>query len=121
MSELLLPIVGAAVLGGAAAGLLGTLVLGFRMPFLAIFTAHAALAGAILAFSFAMLEVSDSLILAQTQDYYPITKQIYTLAGIADTQNLAAALGMFGMGLLTATLVGANLLLGRRLGALFRV
>jgi len=49
MSELLLPIVGAAVLGGAAAGLLGTLVLGFRMPFLAIFTAHAALAGAILA------------------------------------------------------------------------
>jgi len=79
------------------------------------------LAGAILAFSFAMLEVSDSLILAQTQDYYPITKQIYTLAGIADTQNLAAALGMFGMGLLTATLVGANLLLGRRLGALFRV
>ena len=79
------------------------------------------LAGAILAFSFAMLEVSDSLILAQTQDFYPITKAIYTLAGIADTTNLAAALGTFGMLLLTATLVGANLLLGKRLGAMFRV
>ncbi len=79
------------------------------------------LAGAILAFSFAMLEVSDSLILAQTEAYYPITKAIYTLAGLTNTQNLAAALGMFGMGLLTATLILANLLLGKRLGAMFRV
>lgn len=79
------------------------------------------LAGAILAFSFAMLEVSDSLILAQTQEFYPITKAIYTLAGIADTTNLAAALGTFGMLLLTATLIGASLLLGKRLGAIFRV
>jgi len=79
------------------------------------------LAGAILAFSFAMLEVSDSLILAQTQQYYPITKAIYTLAGLADTTNLAAALGAFGMVLLTATLILANLLLGKRLGAMFRV
>jgi iron(III) transport system permease protein len=79
------------------------------------------LAGAILAFSFAMLEVSDSLILAQTPPYYPITKTIYTLASVADTQNLAAALGMFGMVLLTATLAAASLLLGRRMGAMFRV
>ncbi len=48
-ADLLLSILGAAVLGGAAAGLLGALVLGFRLPFLAVFTAHAALAGAILA------------------------------------------------------------------------
>ncbi|HEY5778538.1 MAG TPA: hypothetical protein VIT00_07345, partial [Terrimicrobiaceae bacterium] len=34
------------------------------------------LAGALLAFSFAMLEVSDSLILAQRQQDYPITKAI---------------------------------------------
>ena len=79
------------------------------------------LAGAILAFSFAMLEVSDSLILAQTSDFYPITKAIYALAGVADTTNLAAALGTFGMLLLTATLILANLLLGKRLGAMFRV
>ena len=35
--------------------------------------------GSVLAFSFAMLEVSDSLILAQKQLYYPITKAIYEL------------------------------------------
>ncbi|MBN2713216.1 MAG: iron ABC transporter permease, partial [Planctomycetes bacterium] len=39
------------------------------------------LAGAILCFSFSMLEVSDSLILAQTEMYYPITKAIYALMG----------------------------------------
>jgi len=79
------------------------------------------LAGAILAFSFAMLEVSDSLILAQTAAHYPITKQIWELVGPADTQHVAAALGMFGMGLLAGTLILANLLLGKRLGAMFRV
>jgi iron(III) transport system permease protein len=79
------------------------------------------LAGSILTFSFAMLEVSDSLILAQTREFYPITKQIYEMAGLADTEFTAAALGTFGMALLTATLLGANLLLGKRMGAMFRV
>ena len=37
------------------------------------------IAGAILCFSFAMLEVSDSLILALQEQYYPITKAIYAL------------------------------------------
>jgi manganese/iron transport system permease protein len=36
----------AAMLGGASAGALGIWITGLRMPFLAIFTAHAALAGA---------------------------------------------------------------------------
>ncbi len=36
-------------------------------------------AGAVLCFSFAMLEVSDSLILALKEQHYPITKAIYTL------------------------------------------
>lgn len=40
-------ILAAAVLGGASAGLLGVLVVGLRMPFLAVATAHAALAGAV--------------------------------------------------------------------------
>jgi len=39
-------IVLAAILGGASAGALGVWVTGLRMPFLAVFTAHAALAGA---------------------------------------------------------------------------
>ncbi|MHC4716113.1 MAG: ABC transporter permease [Planctomycetota bacterium] len=79
------------------------------------------LAGSILAFSFSMLEVSDSLILAQAEAHYPITKEIYSLVSLADMTNRAAALGTFGMLLLTGTLILANLLLGRKLGALFRV
>ncbi len=42
------PVLAAAVLGGSCAGLLGVLVVGLRMPFLAVCTAHAALAGAVL-------------------------------------------------------------------------
>jgi iron(III) transport system permease protein len=41
------------------------------------------LVGALLAFSFAMLEVSGSLILAQRQQDYPITKAIYELYQVA--------------------------------------
>lgn len=42
------PILAAAVLGGGSAGLLGIFVVGMRMPFLAVASAHAALAGAVL-------------------------------------------------------------------------
>lgn len=42
------PILAAAVLGGGLAGLLGIFVVGLRMPFLAVASAHAALAGAVL-------------------------------------------------------------------------
>ena len=37
----------AAFLGGGSAGLLGIFVIGLRMPFIAVFSAHAALAGAV--------------------------------------------------------------------------
>ncbi len=80
------------------------------------------IAGAVLAFSFCMLEVSDSLMLAQRADYYPITKAIYELSQMIGTGRfLASALGVWAMVFLAATLVGATLLLGKRLGALFRV
>jgi len=80
------------------------------------------IAGGILAFSFAMLEVSDSLILAQQQRHYPITKAIYELFGrLGDGQYVASAMGVWAMALLTVTLVGAGVLLGKRLGAIFRV
>lgn len=81
------------------------------------------IAAAVLTFSFHMLEVSDSLILAQTPDYYPITKQIYRLAtstGSPDATNQAAAMGVYGIVLLGATMGIASLLLGRRLGMVFR-
>jgi iron(III) transport system permease protein len=80
------------------------------------------IAGALLAFAFAMLEVSDSLILAQQQRFWPITKAIYDLSGrLADGPYIAAALGVWAMVLLTLTILSANRLLGRRMGAIFRV
>jgi len=80
------------------------------------------LASGVLVFAFAMLEVSDSLILAQRPQDYPITKQIYVLftSGTGDAAHAAAALGAYGMVLLGGTMALASALLGRRLGAIFR-
>lgn len=80
------------------------------------------IAGALLAFSFAMLAVSEPLILAQQQADYPITKAIYTfLNRLGDGPYIASAMGVWGMALLTVTLVGASVLLGKKLGSIFRV
>ncbi|MBS3821134.1 MAG: iron ABC transporter permease, partial [Phycisphaerae bacterium] len=80
------------------------------------------IAAAVLTFTFTMLEVSDSLVLAQRAADYPITKQIYDLftSGTQDSNNLAAALGVYGMILLGGTMGVASLLLGKKLGAIFR-
>jgi iron(III) transport system permease protein len=80
------------------------------------------IAGAILAFSFAMLEVSDSLVLAQKQAFYPITKAIMELFQLlGDGKFVASALGVWAMVFLGTVIAGLTLLLGRRLGTLFRV
>lgn len=80
------------------------------------------IAGALLAFSFAMLEVSDSLILAQKQVFYPITKAIFELFQLlGDGRFLASALGVWAMVFLGVTIVGMSVLLGKKLGAIFRV
>ena len=80
------------------------------------------LAGGLLAFAFAMLEVSDSLVLAQKQIYYPITKAIYELFQLlGDGKLIASALGVWAMVLLGIALTGLTLLMGKKLGALFRV
>ncbi|MEE2709641.1 MAG: iron ABC transporter permease [Gemmatimonadota bacterium] len=79
-------------------------------------------AGGILAFAFAMLEVSDSLILAVKEQYYPITKAIYALMGrIADGPYMASALGMLGMALLAGSLLITGKVLGKKMGELFKV
>jgi iron(III) transport system permease protein len=79
-------------------------------------------AGGLLAFSFAMLEVSDSLILAQRESDYPITKAIYVLfERLGDGPGIASAMGVWAMALLAVTLVGASVLMGRKMGAIFRV
>jgi iron(III) transport system permease protein len=80
------------------------------------------IAGALLAFSFSMLEVSDSLMLAQREDFYPITKTIYELFQLIGTgKYIASALGVWAMMFLTVTIIGSSLILGRKLGAIFRV
>ncbi len=78
-------------------------------------------AGAVMAFAFAMLEVSDSLILAQQAEHFPITKAMYTLLGtLGNGTSLAAALGVWAMLFLAVALIGAMRLAGKR-GGLFRV
>ena len=80
------------------------------------------IAGTILTFSFAMLEVSDSLILAMRDQYAPITKMIYQLMGRIepDAPSVACALGVVGMVILAGSLLIAGRLLGRKMGQLFR-
>ena len=78
-------------------------------------------AGAILAFAFAMLEVSDSLILAQQEQHFPITKAIYSLLStLGNGTELAAALGVWAMVFLSVAIIGAAILAGKR-GGLFKV
>ena len=80
------------------------------------------IAGTILTFSFAMLEVSDGLILAMREQFYPLTKMIYSVMGRIDPNSpgVACALGVVGMVILTASLLVAGSILGRKMGQLFR-
>jgi iron(III) transport system permease protein len=80
------------------------------------------LAGGLLAFAFAMLEVSDSLVLAQKQHDFPITKAIYELfQSMGEGRFVASALGVWAMVFLALTIFATSRLLGKKLGALFRV
>ncbi|HMI86185.1 MAG TPA: iron ABC transporter permease [Polyangiaceae bacterium] len=79
-------------------------------------------AGGVFAFALSMLEVSDSLILAQRQTTYPVTKAIYELSQLlGDGRWVAAALGAWAMIFLGAAVAFARSALGRRFGGLFRV
>lgn len=105
-----------------AARNLGASVLGTARRITIPLIAANLLAGALLAFAFAMLEVSDSLILAQKVTAFPITKAIYELfQRLGDGPYVASALGVWAMVLLTLTILLANNLLGKRIGAIFRV
>ncbi|HWO11479.1 MAG TPA: iron ABC transporter permease [Polyangiaceae bacterium] len=103
----------AANLGGSSARVLLRIVL----PLIAA----SVLAGALMAFVFAVLEVSDSLVLAQSARFFPITRAIWELSQrLGDGLYVASALGVWAMALLTSTLLLAGALLGKRLGAMFR-
>ncbi len=80
------------------------------------------IAGGLLVFSFSMLEVSDSLILAQQSTDYPLTKAIWTFADrLGDGAAIASAMGVWGMALLAVTLFAASSMLGKKMGSIFRV
>jgi iron(III) transport system permease protein len=80
-------------------------------------------AGAILVFAMSMLEVSDSLILAQSDEFNPITRTIFRIFSSeysVTAESVACALGVWAMVFLALTLLGASSLMGKRLGAIFR-
>ena len=80
------------------------------------------MAGSILVFSFSMLEVSESLILAMRSEHYPITKAIFTVAQwIEGGDYVASALGVIGMLILTTCLIVAGKALGGRMGEIFKI
>jgi len=79
-------------------------------------------AGAILAFAFAMLEVSDSLILAQQAEHFPITKAIYSLLStLGNGHEIASALGVWAMIFLGVAIPGSFMLVGKLSGGLLRL
>jgi iron(III) transport system permease protein len=79
------------------------------------------IAGGVFAFSFSMLEVSDSLILAQKTAYFPITRAIYELSQILGSGHyIACAFGVWAMVFLAVSLFAVTRILGRKMGALFR-
>jgi iron(III) transport system permease protein len=80
------------------------------------------IAGGILSFMFAMLEVSESMVLAVKKEFFPITRQIYAMLGmIPDGDYVASALGVLCMVFLAAGIVAASALMGRHLGKMFRM
>lgn len=79
------------------------------------------LAGALFAFSFSMLEVSDSLILAQKSHFYPITRAIYELSSILGSgPRIACAFGVWAILFLMTAIIVTSRILGKKMGALFR-
>ena len=79
------------------------------------------IAGCLLCFAYAMLDVSDGLILAMKDKFYPLTKAIYALFqenGNGDL--LASALGIIQIGILAACILSAAAILGKKMGELFR-
>ena len=79
------------------------------------------IAGGLLCFSYAMLDVSDSLILAMKDQFYPLTKAIYALyLEQGSGEYIASALGIIAMLILAACIITASAILGKKMGELFR-
>jgi len=99
----------AASLGAGRARIIARVTLPLVAPHL--------VAAMIFVFALSMLEVSDSLILAQRQATYPITKAIYELFQLlGEGRQMAAALGVWAMAFLTSAIVLARSLVPRKDG-----
>jgi iron(III) transport system permease protein len=72
------------------------------------------MAGMLLCFSFAVIEVSDSLFLAIEEKYYPVSKVLYVLAGRPDGAPLASALGVIILLVVMLNVLIANLIINKR-------
>lgn len=105
----------------ASANLGATPIRTMRKVILPLLSANL-IAGTILTFAFAMLDVSTGMILAQESQYFPVTKAIYVLMGrITPTAPaIACALGVFAMILLAISFFFASKLLGQKMGQLFK-
>jgi iron(III) transport system permease protein len=80
------------------------------------------IAGSILTFMFAVLEVSESLVLAVKKEFFPVTRQIYAMLGmIPDGDYAASALGVLCMLFLAAGIAAASAIMGKQLGKMFRI
>lgn len=71
-------------------------------------------AGAIMCFSFAMIEVSDSIILALEEPFYPLSKALLVLSGRPDGTGIAAALAVMVIAVIFSSIMVAVKLVGRR-------
>jgi iron(III) transport system permease protein len=71
------------------------------------------IAGFVLCFCSSMLEVSDSLMLAREERFYPVSKALYTLASRPDGPTLSCALALHVMTLI-AGLFGITAIASRR-------
>lgn len=79
------------------------------------------IAGSLLCFAYAMLDVSDSMILAMKDQFYPITKVIWSLYQEQGSgEFVSSALGMIAMGILIVCIMGASMVLGKKMGELFK-
>ncbi len=78
-------------------------------------------AGAILAFSFSMMEVADSLILAERREHWPITKVMFGLTDILGSgPAIACAFATWAMLFLAAAFAAAQALTGRGVSSSMR-
>lgn len=92
----------------------------FRKIVLPLIASHL-LAGGLLVFSFSLLDVSESLLLAQRQPDYPLSKAIFSLLQmLGNGMHIACALGVWSMTFLILIFMTCLLLLGKGLGSIFR-